>query len=530
MKFVATLTLCFVLFNVNSPELYSQKVDAQKENLGPAVNSAYDEVYPLISPDGKTLYFVRKGHPDNIPDESIEERSPMRYKDDIWCSIRGKDGNWSEAVNLGPPLNNANFNYVCGVLPDNNTLLLGNYYFEDGNMSQGVSISHRTATGWSFPRNLKFAEFSNRKQYSEYTISPHSNVLVMSIQPEDTYFSLSLGERDLYVSFENEDGTWSAPSNIGDQVNTMYEEITPYLAADGKTLYFSSNRPGGLGKNDVYMTRRLDDSWRKWTPVQNVGHPVNTAGWDAYFTVPGSEGYGYVVSTTDPSKGAGNWGYGKSDIFRVKLPNEMLPTPVMIVYGKVRDDKNSVVPTTIHYERLSDNTPVGTAEVNPSTGEYQIALPSGEQYGFRAEAEGYYPVSENIDLRQLTSYEEIERNLTLIPLTKGSTITLKNIFFDFNAATLKDESRAELDRLVRFLKENPSVRLEIAGHTDSVGTDEYNLRLSGDRAASVVKYLLDAGIDAHRAVPKGYGESRPVAPNITDEGRQQNRRVEFTIL
>jgi outer membrane protein OmpA-like peptidoglycan-associated protein len=512
-----------------SPAL-SQQVGSEKENLGPSINSAYDEVYPLISPDGKTLYFVRKGHPGNVPDFNLPENSRLRYKDDIWFSVRDDNNRWSEAKNIGQPLNNENYNYVCGVLPDNNTLLLGNYYLPDGSMIQGVSLTQRDIDGWSFPRRLNFSRFSNKKQYSEFSISPHANILVMSIQPEDDYYSRSFGSRDLYVSFIEDSGLWSAPKNIGEQVNSVNDEITPYLASDGKTLYFSSNRPGGLGKNDVYMTRRLDDSWLNWTAPVNLGYPVNTSGWDAYFTVPGSENFGYVVSTTDTAANSATPGYGKSDIFRVKLASSISPSPVMIVFGKVRDIDGNVVPTTIIYERLKDNSPVGTAVVNPSTGDYKIALPSGENYGFRAEADGYYPVSENIDLSNLSGYEEIERNLTLMPIAKGVTVKLNNIFFDFATATLKDESIPELNRLVLFLKTNPSIRMELAGHTDSVGTDSFNTELSQKRAEAVVAFLLKEGIMAPRLVAKGYGESRPVSSNVSEEGRQKNRRVEFTIL
>ncbi|MAT40309.1 MAG: flagellar motor protein MotB [Ectothiorhodospiraceae bacterium] len=500
-------------------------------NLGPGVNSAYDEVYPLISPDGNILYFVRKGHPENIEDPDYAADAKLRYKDDIWYSVRDKNGDWQEAVNIGAPLNNKNYNYVCGVLPDNNSLLLGNVYLPRGAMKQGVSISYRTAEGWSEPEQVQFEEFSNTQQFSEYTISPHANTLIMSIAPVEGYRSPTNGRRDLYVSFKNDDGTWSAPENLGPDINSVTDDITPYLASDGLTLYFSSARDGGMGKNDVYMSRRLDETWKRWTTPRNVGHPVNTAGWDAYFTVPGEGEFGYVVSTSDPT-GVGDlpFGYGKSDIYRVKLAKSVAPNPILIVSGEVKDEQGNVIPATIVYERLRDSKEMGTASVNPATGAYKIALPAGEIYGFRADADGYFAVSENIDLKNLESYDEIQRPLTLKPATAGTTFTLKNIFFDFNTATLRPESKAELDRLTTFMENNATMQIEIAGHTDSVGTDKYNIELSQNRAQAVVDYLISRGIGAERLKAVGYGEAKPIAPNMTEEGRQRNRRVEFTIL
>ncbi|MBR9977757.1 MAG: OmpA family protein [Bacteroidetes bacterium] len=503
---------CFLLFFLictASPLAAQTRLDfSERENLGPLINSEYHEVLPVIAPDGKTLYFVRKDHPQNT--------GPDR-RDDIWYSKLQPDGTWGPSRNIGPPLNSAGFNFVCTVMPDNNALLLGNKYFPDGSQDEGVSMSYRSDDGWSFPVNLEIRNINNLDDFSEYTASPDGQVIIMSVRRTD-----GLGGRDLYVSRKNESGTWTNPMNMGATVNSPDGDITPFLAADGLTLYFSSDRPGGFGSNDVYMTRRLDSTWRNWSEPRNLGYPINTPGWDAYYTVPASGEYAYFVSTSD--------GYGKGDIFRIALPESARPYPVMLVSGTVRDVDGTIVPATIRYERLSDGKNIGIAHTDPKTGEYKIALPMGSEYGVHADAEGFYPVSTHLDLGDLSSFDEVHRDLTLAPLTRGTSIRLNNIFFDFDSDRLRDESKPELDRLFTMLEANPSMIIQIDGHTDDYGGYEYNLNLSRQRAAAVVDYVVSQGISSVRLVPRGFGKTRPVATNQTEEGRQLNRRVEYTIL
>lgn len=479
-----------------------------RENLGPNINTASDEVLPIIAPDGKTLYFVRKDYPENVG-------GPV---DDIWFSEVQPDGTWGKARNIGAPLNNSGFNFVCTALPDNNTLLLGNNYMADGTQRQGVSTTYRTDGGWSFPVNLYIKNLRNKSKLSEYSMSPDGRVLILSIQPPDS----GLGERDLYISFLENGNIWSEPRNLGPKINSAGTDITPFIAADNLTMYFSSNRPGGFGSNDVYMVRRLDETWMNWSEPMNLGWPINTPDWDAYYTIPASGEYAYFVSTTE--------GFGKSDLFRIILPESVRPTPVLLVSGEVRDVDGKHVPAKIVYERLSDNKQAGTAIANPETGQYTIALPKGHNYGFHAEADGYYPISENIDLSNLAQFDEVKRDLVLAPITLGQTIRLNNIFFDFGKATLRTESIPELDRFVAFLQTRPKLIVEVQGHTDNVGSDDFNLELSRKRATSVAEYITSHGVNSLRVIPRGFGETLPVATNDTDEGRQLNRRVEYKII
>jgi outer membrane protein OmpA-like peptidoglycan-associated protein len=475
-------------------------------NLGPQINSPYDEVLPVISPDGKTLYFDRTNHPANAG------------KDDIWYSTLRSDGKWNEAKNIGSPLNNSDNNFVCSVTPDGNTLLLGNIYNADGTMSPGISIVHRTANGWGRPEQLVIKNFYSRSSIGNYYLANDGKTLLLSVQRDD-----GQGELDLYVSFLQEDGEWSEPLNLGPDVNTSKDDRTPFLAADQATLYFASEGHGGFGSSDIFFARRIDSTWTRWSRPENLGRPINSEGWDGFFTITASGDDAYLSSAKNS--------YGMLDIFRVELPMNMRPKSVVLVSGHVLNAKTKEpIAARIVYETLSNGATAGSARSNPTSGDYEIALPAGSNYGFRAEAEGFIAINDNIDLTKLNRYQEIKRDLYLVPIEVGSVIRLNNIFFDFAMANLRPESFPELNRIIGMLKDNPTIEIEIAGHTDSLGTDADNMKLSQRRASAVFDYLKGHGIRASRLSVKGYGEAAPVATNDTEEGRRLNRRVEFRIV
>jgi len=480
-----------------------------RENLGSCVNSEYPDIVPIISPDGRMLYFDRKRSPDNT--------GGTADNDEIYVSTRQSDGSWGPARNIGAPLNTRAANFVASALPDGNTLLVGNTYNADGTGGPGVSITHRTRDGWSFPEALQIADFENRNGYVSYSLANDGVSLLMSIEADGT-----LGDRDLYVSFLQDDGSWSRPLHLGATVNTAETESSPFLAADNETLYFSSEGHDSMGAYDVFVTRRLDDTWTRWSEPENLGPTINTTASEAGFVIPARGDYAYFGSSVEG-------GYGSVDIVRVALPEAAKPDPVVLVRGRTLDrETGRPVEATVTYEALA-GTARGRAYSNPETGEYQIVLPAGARYGFRASATGYYSESVSLDLSDLAAYDEREQDLTLAPLAVGTKVRLNNLFFDTAQATLRSESRAELDRLAAFLRDNPSITLEIGGHTDSEGSDASNQRLSERRAQSVVDFLTGAGVTASRLRARGYGESEPVASNDTADGRQQNRRVEFEV-
>jgi len=342
------------------------------------------------------------------------------------------------------------------------------------------------------------------------------------------YFGESKGstDNDIFVSVLLPDGSWSEPKNLGKTINRAgYDELTPYLAADGVTLYFSSNRPGGLGDNDIWMSKRLDKSWQKWSEPVNLGAPINSPDWDAFFTLDAGGEYAYLTSV--------DGGFGESDIVRVKLLEREKPDPVVLVSGNVYNKKtHQPISASLLYETLPDGEEAGNAISSATDGSFKIVLPYDKNYLIRATADHFFAQSENLNLDSLVKagYLEIHKDLYLVPIEIGQVVRLNNVFFDFDKWDLRGESFIELDRVVKLLKENPAIEIEMSAHTDSRGSDAYNFKLSDNRARSVMNYILSRGIDPGRITSKGYGETVPVATNDTDEGRQLNRRVEFTIL
>lgn len=484
----------------------------ERENVGIGVNSPFPEVYPIISPDGKTLFFDRKEHPQNF------RRGNIRFDDNVWISELDEKGKCGIAKNIGTTINAGYGNFVASVTPDGNTLILGGNYPLGNSVEFGVWKSTREMTGWSKPEKVQIKNFYTRNKFVEFCLANDGKTMIFSLERED-----SKEDRDLYMSSLLADGSWTEPKNLGSTVNSLADEGMPFLAADGKTLYFGSNGFSGYGEKDIFLSRRLDDSWTKWTEPENLGPILNSIGWDTYFTIPASGEYAYFVS--------GEGSYGAEDIFRAKLPSKLRPSPVVLVSGKVFDKKTGKpLAASIRYETLPGGKEAGIARSNPRTGEYKIVLPAGALYGFRAETDKYLPISENLDLVKTNVYKEVKKDLFLVPIEAGETVLLNNIFFEFGKAELRPESDAELDRLVEFLRSSPSTELEVAGHTDNVGSAQKNLILSEQRAKSVLNYLLSKGIDTKQLRSAGYGMTKPVASNTSEEGRQQNRRVEFTIL
>jgi len=484
---------------------------SKPENLGAAINTIYDEMSPMISPDGRELYFVRKFHPENA--------GGYKDEDDIWFSTLSADYKWTTAKNIGEPLNTKNNNYVQSITPDGNALLLANVYKRDGTVAEGVSLTYRTREGWAYPEKQIIDDYINYSPYANYFLSNDGRILLMAIERKDTY-----GRLDIYVSHLKEENRWSKPMNIGPIVNTIMNDYSPFLAADGVTLYYSTSGYSGYGKSDIFRTERLDDTWQNWTEPQNLGPGINTAEDDRQYNIPASGEYAYYTSTNNT--------IGKNDIFKIKLPEKVKPKPVVLISGKVLNDKtNQPIDARIIVEELPGGKEVAIARTNPNTGEFKIILPAGKAYGFRAIALGFFDVNLNKDYSDIDEYTEVKDEiLRLVPFEVGVTVKLNNIFFEFGKATLLPESFPELDRTIRFLTDQPTVEIEIAGHTDSKGSDEFNMKLSQSRAESVMDYIVAGGIGQNRIVAKGYGETRPVAFNTTDEGRAMNRRVEFKIL
>ncbi|MES2387762.1 MAG: OmpA family protein [Bacteroidota bacterium] len=487
--------------------LFGNKAERMNDNL----NSEWDELNPIVTPDGNTMYFSRRFHPKNVGGTDDHE--------DIYYSERDKNGIWGGARNFGPPLNNKEPNFVCSVSPDGNMLVLGNIYEPDGSMSNGASFSVMTNQGWSAPTEVRFIKYKNLSERVDYFMSNSGKIMLISEKK-----GKNMDNRDIYISFQVSDNLWSEPMNMGAGINTAADEYAMYLAADERTLFFSSNGYPGYGKSDIYMTKRIGEGWRDWTPPRNLGPAVNTPGEDAYFSITASGADAYFSTARDGGKNL--------DIYRIKMPTAEAGA-VALLRGQVIDQEtNKPLPNSarIAYENLATEEEVGVARSRPKTGSFTISLPAGVNYGYYAEAPGYIAVNGNLDLSNLTTYQETTQNIYMVPDKVGSIVTLNNIFFDFDKYVLKKESYPELKRTAAYLEKNPKTEIEIDGHTDSVGTAEYNNKLSYNRANAVREYLISLKVSPSRLTVKGFGKSKPAVDNKTGQGRALNRRVEFTIM
>jgi outer membrane protein OmpA-like peptidoglycan-associated protein len=508
MKIIVTLIFVLLFFQIKP--INSQ----QLENLGPNINTENFEIVPVISPDGKTLYFKR-----HIGDEN-------NYHQEQWYSELDESGNWKPAVKMenpfGPDVQSFGINSIT---PDGNKILVSQFVKGDKSKT-GLFFYYKTVNGWGNPEKLQIAGYNRimlTTCWTNYFLSNSGKVLLMSFSENSDCI---VKRSSIYISFLLDSNKWSEPEKLGAPINVdivLHGDAVPFLASDDKTMYFSSDRAGGYGNADIYMSRRLDDTWLKWSEPENLGEAINSSGWDAYYTISAKGDYAYVVS--------GISGYGESDIFRIELPGNLRPQPVVLISGRVLNaDTKQPIDAEISYYTLPDGIEAGIARTNPSNHFYKIVLPYGKQYSFIATATGYYSISNYLDLSEVKEYKEMNIDIEVKPIEVGESIRLNNIFFDFNKSFLRPESYPELDRVVKMMNDNPSLEIELGGHTDNIGSAEYNYKLSDDRANSVLQYILSKGISSKRLSAKGYGKDKPVATNDTDEGRQLNRRVEFTII
>ena len=487
--------------------------------LGKNINTEYDEKRPLISPDGKTLYFIRQSHPENTIEKNNAEKT--KGSQDIWLSTLDKDNKWTPAQHMGAPFNQQRYNSIFSISPDGNTLMVrGNYVNGEYIDAFGYSLSNKSGEEWSNFDRLAIPGLADicKGRYMGGFMTNDKKAVFMYFSEKE-----SDDNSDIYVSRKISETQWSEPEKLK-VINTKSDEMAPFMASDGKTLYFSSDRSGGLGKHDIYKTEMLDEKFQKWSEPINLGNTINSSDDDLYYSIDATGDYAYMVTEKNA--------LGGSDIVKIKLKEENKPKPVMMISGKILNKKTGQpMKASIKYETLPEGQNIGSASSNPNTGEYKITLPCGKNYSFHAEAEGFIAISENLDLIAINEYKEMNRDLYLVPIEVGQVVRLNNIFFDVAKSDLRSESFPELDRVVEFMNLNPGISIEVSGHTDNSGTDSFNNLLSANRAFKVREYLVITGkINADRITSKGYGSSKPVAANTTDEGKQMNRRVEFTIM
>jgi outer membrane protein OmpA-like peptidoglycan-associated protein len=474
--------------------------DSGRENLGTAINSKLDEFGCKIAPDGKTLYYVRNGDPSDMFSAG---------RQDIWYSkLQNDNQTWGKSQPMADLLQ-GQANAVISVMPDNNRLML----FRNGKLF----YVQRQANGWSPLQPVVIQNDYNRGTLSSHCFGADQKTLISCTERDD-----SMGGMDMYVCFLQVDGTFSEPQNLGATVNTPTDDFSPFLAADGVTLYYATQGKSGYGNIDIFVTRRLDDTWKNWSEPQNLGAMVNTEDNESNFTIPASGEYAYFSSTKDAM--------GAKDIFRIKLPKEVQPNPVAIIYGKVRNAKDKMpLSAAMTYFNQTEEVVIGQADAEPTNGEYKIVVPLGKKYKISAQHQGFIDAHDSIDVSNLTSYKEIQLDLYLTPLVEGQSVRLNGVYFVQGEETLLATSYPELRKLVKLMQENPTMEIRLEGHTDNQGSGYLNQILSDNRVKAVKKYLVSQGIADKRIRTQGFGDKKPVADNNNVETRKLNRRVEFVI-
>ncbi len=642
------------------------------------VNSRFHDAAPIISPDGNTLYFFVANHPEN--------KYGINNSQDIWFSEKDEHGRWQDAVHMPPPLNAHQFNQVLSILGTGDLLFIRG---GRGTSDDGFSFTRKINGKWTEPEPVEVKGYEKMKKgiFSGGYLSSDGKVLLL-------YFSEIENSKhsDIYVSYLEGPNRFSRPEKIGEPISTRRDEFGPYITTDMKTMYFASNRWGGMGNSDIYRTERLDDTWKNWSEPVNIGEPINTDGFDAYFSIDAEEKTAFTTrafmsadgghlniiglvpkpeihlsgtvwnkETKDPvqvdleyiavKKDTGFLLTNEAGEYETTLTNRAVYQFVIVKegfeilrdsldlsrvedYAEVRKDfyltpqkanivlfgsvmeEGSLFPLESEISLSVSSEYLFTTRSEPIQGSYRTQLPGNNRYDVHINLNGYHPYTETLTIQTENAYDEFERdfylkpmielsgfvmnqktdelmsitvnyedenetrgtfnsdingyyhvylpeegkyffhavqegfinlndsltienynsrenlmkNLYMIPIEVGVTVRLNKIFFDFDKTILRPESFPELNRVVAFLNENPSTKIEIGGHTDSMGTNKYNDTLSQGRADAVREYLVQEGILDNRVVAVGYGENNPEATNQTDEGRQTNRRVEFKVL
>lgn len=483
------------------------------KNLGTGVNGSGPEYYPCITADDQTIMFTRVIQAENGPQE------------DFYVSRRTNDGSWGNATRV--PIINTPLNEGAGTLsPDGRFLIftaceyMGDYGpGRKGMGSCDLFISRRIGEKWTAPQNLG-APVNSRNWESQPSLGSDGRTLYF-IRGSNTAEGTRV--QDIYTSTLQDDGSWSKPERLPDAVNSTSVEESVQIHPDGSTLYFSSNGHPGMGGLDIFVSRKQPDG--SWTKAANLGYPINTSGDENSLLV---NAVGDIAYFGSDRKG----GLGDLDLYSFALPGPLRPNAVSYIRGKVTDKTSSApVEADVELFDLATGKLVTGAYSDPKTGEFLVCLPAGKDYALNASAEGYLFFSENYSIaKEGSATKPIELQVPLSPLGTGQTIALRNIFFNTASAALLPESNAELLKLQRLLETNLTLKVEVGGHTDNAGDDASNQKLSDARANAVRDHLIAAGIEAARITAKGYGETKPVADNTTEQGRAQNRRTEITVL
>lgn len=497
------------------------------------LNSPADEQIPILSSNGKTIFFTRGHHPQNTGGKAD--------KGDVWVSHFTDSAGWSLPAKLPAPINNQFYNGVFDF--SGNSLLLYSIYRNGQAPIPGISASNSISwpMQWNMPQSTGVKYFQNKSANNGNSISRDGKILILSLESFK-----SLGAEDIYVSFWNaSDNGWTEPKNLGDQINTKLQELTPFLAPDNKTLFFSTNGRGGIGSRDVFVSQRLDDTWTNWTEPRNMGETVNTEGAEmgyryypeiefaVYTSTKDSDGYGDIhiipVTAEDINQLINEEIFIPMDIADIEPEPNNLPLAegenTVVIKGKISD--HTTTEAVFARTKILGDEGFEQEHFNDTT--FSFTLLSKRNYTLQIEADGYF--SKQIEILIKTDEaKEFVRNVEIERIVIGARIELKNVLFLRGEAEFLDTSYDELNLVTEMMFNNPTMIIELAGHTDGIGNIHLNKRLSQERVDAVINYLVEKGIDRSRLSGVGYGGTVPIASNATESTRKLNRRVEFIVI
>lgn len=513
-------------------ELFKLPARVFIENLGEKINTEYDDYAPFTTKkDSVLIYTSRRISPET---EKINNLDNLFYEN-IYISKKDSAENWTEGEYF-KKLNKQANTAIIGFSPDGSQI-----YTYSGKRNGDILVSSYKKNKWKSPKRLPKQINTSKYHENSASITEDGKTLFFISNNKKSTF----GGHDIYYSKLNEKGKWSEATHLSAAINTPYEEICIWTSPNGNTLYFASNGHNTLGGYDIFKSEK--DKNGIWKKAENLGFPINTPADELFFSMF-SEDLAYYSSNRDNGK-------GRRDIYKIEFLGEEKPS-----YQNTEDDlMASIIRPITHPEMLPEITGIKligkisntktrkpvkaaieiidnkTSEIVASTmsesnGNYSLLLPPGRNYAISAKAKDYMFYSENIDVQKDVKYQVLKTNIELTKIEIGAKVILKNIFFDSGETTLRSESFSELDRLIRFMEQNPSIRIEISGHTDNKGGYSANRNLSEKRAKVVSNYLKAKKVKPSRIHSKGYWYRFPIASNNTEEGRQQNRRVEFKII
>ncbi|MFW6019982.1 MAG: OmpA family protein [Bacteroidales bacterium] len=479
------------------------------ENLGENVNSQYDEYINSMSVDEQFIIFTVK--------QPFAGREGQKEVEDFYYASRDSDtAQWNERKKMSRLFNTAGNEGAMYISPDRSFLVFAACYRPDGYGSCDLYISYKNEQKWTKPVNM--GEKVNSRKWDSHPTIASDNKTIYFVSTRNG----GEGKSDIWKTTMLEDGTFSKPENLGRPVNSSKDEYYPFIHPDNNTLYFSSSGHTGMGGLDFFMTQKEDGEYHK---PQNLGYPINTHHDELGLQVNAAGNLAFI--STDRLQG-----YGRFDIYSFDLPEMYRPDPVTYMKGIVFDQNNNKkLRARFELIDLESEEVITNAYSDESTGEFLLSIPTDRNYALNVKKEDYLFYSETFELKGVhTQTEPYEKDIPLKPIEVGETVVLNNIFFDYDEYELLPSSKVELNRLIGLLKNNPEMEIRIQGHTDSQGDEEYNEKLSENRAKSVYNYLVEHGISEERLSYKGFGESQPIADNDTKEGRAKNRRTEFEVI